>query len=265
MSAIDVVRTSIDALLAVTLAPACAACALPLEHPGAGPVCAGCWSRVRLTALPCCDRCGEGLASWRLYAALDGTCRPCRNSASPVDRRRAVGPYAGTLRDIVHALKYDGHRSLGRGLAELMRTHCREMLDGVDLVVPVPLHRSRERERGFNQAAAIARHLGVPVVHALVRRRRTMSQTGLPADRRHVNVRGAFALRSSVMDGLIARLAGARETVSRRAVHDRCVLLVDDVATTGATLEACATALKAAGARDVRALTAARAEARSAV
>ena len=78
-----------------------------------------------------------------------------------VDRARAVGAYDGALRAIVHALKYDGRRSLARPLAELMRHRGAEMLTGADWAVPVPLHRSRRRERGFNQAADLARHLGI--------------------------------------------------------------------------------------------------------
>jgi ComF family protein len=118
------------------------------------------------------------------------------------------------------------------------------MLEGASICVPVPLHRARMHARGFNQAAELASHLGPPVAHALRRVRRTVSQTDLPAARRHANVRGAFALRGRV------------------DVSDAVVVLVDDVSTTGATLDACARTLLEAGAREVRALTAARAVAR---
>ena len=111
-----------------------------------------------------------------------------------MDRARAVGGYDGALRAIVHALKYEGRRSLAQPLAELMRIRGADMLTGADWAVPVPLHPSRRRERGFNQAADLARHLGVPVRQALRRHRATRTQTGLPAARRHRNVRGAFAL-----------------------------------------------------------------------
>jgi len=115
-----------------------------------------------------------------------------------------------------------------------------DLVSGVNLVVPVPLHRRRRRARGFNQAEELARHLGLEWKNVLRRTRATSSQTDLPAARRHANVRNAFSLkRSHAVDGLT-------------------VLLVDDVSTTGATLNACAVALRRAGARDVRALTAAR-------
>jgi predicted amidophosphoribosyltransferase len=111
-----------------------------------------------------------------------------------VDRARAVGGYDGALRAIVHALKYEGRRSLAQPLAELMRVRGADMLNGADWVVPVPVHASRRRERGFNQAADLARHLGVPVCLALCRHRATRKQTELPAARRHANLRGAFAV-----------------------------------------------------------------------
>lgn len=119
------------------------------------------------------------------------------------------------------------------------------MLDGADVVVPVPLHRARRLARGFNQAADLARGLGLPVSQALRRTRNTGSQADLPAARRHANVRGAFRL-------------------ARRApIRGASVVLVDDVSTTGATLEACGRALLEGGAREVRALIAARAVTRS--
>lgn len=163
-----------------------------------------------------------------------------------MDRARAIGEYDGALRRIVHALKYDGRRSLARTLAGLMRDRAPNLLLGVDALVPVPLHPARRRARGFNQAADLAHHLGGSVFpNALRRVRATAAQASLPAAQRHRNVRGAFEA-----TGAATRLRG------------RVVLLVDDVSTTGATLEACARALKQAGVTEVRALTAARVVAR---
>ncbi|HXH07782.1 MAG TPA: phosphoribosyltransferase family protein, partial [Vicinamibacterales bacterium] len=158
-----------------------------------------------------------------------------------VDLMRSAALYEGALREIVHALKYDGRRSLARPLAALMRTCGPDLLEGADAVIPVPLDGRRLRQRGFNQARLLAEGLGLPVLDALARTRRTPPQTSLPAARRHANVRGAFAV--------------------RRPVAGLVVVLVDDVATTGATLFACARALREAGAREIRALTAARAAA----
>ena len=232
-----------DACLSVLLAPACAACEHPLEHPTRGCVCADCWSTIVRLTPPVCDRCGDPLPTWRMSAA-HGFCTRCRRAAGALDRGRAAGLYDRSLRAIVHAFKYGGRRSLARPLAALMRRQAGALLEDVEWVVPVPLHWRRERARGFNQAADLARALGLPVRRALRRVRPTIPQADLPAARRHRNVRGAFVLRR-----------GWRRS---HALNGACVLLVDDVSTTGATLEACARVLKASGVREVRALTAAR-------
>jgi len=230
-----------DALLAVLLAPACAACNAPLDHPTHGPVCAACWRSILPLTPPLCDGCGDPLPTWRTISRPLARCARCRRARRHVDRSRAIGAYEGALRSVVHALKYDGRRSLAGPLAALMRDRGRDLLEGVDAAVAVPLHPSRRRERGFNQAGDLARRLGVPVCPALRRIRATSAQSGLPACRRHGNVRGAFRL-----------------TRAARLLAGKTVVLVDDVSTTGATLEACARVLKEGGVAEVRALTAAR-------
>jgi ComF family protein len=187
-----------------------------------------------------CETCGDPLASWRVISLAHQRCPRCRRNGTSISRGRAIGEYAGSLRAIVHALKYDGRRSVAKPLAARLAVHGADVLEGADLAVPVPLHRSRQRSRGFNQAAEIARHLPLPVQHALKRVRATPSQTDLPAARRHANVRDAFALRRGT------------------DLKDRVVVLLDDVSTTGATLNACARVLLNGGADEVRALTAAR-------
>jgi ComF family protein len=210
----------------------------------AGPICPACWDGVHPVLAPLCDRCGDPLPSWRLLTIAEGVCARCRRAPPGFDRARAAGDYDGSLREIIHAFKYDGRRSLAAPLARMMRDHGELLLRDADCVVPVPLHPWRRLTRGFNQAEELARRLDLPVARALWRRRVTVPQTGLrPAERRR-NVRAAFALSP----------LGRRERL-----HGRCVLLVDDVRTTGATLDACARVLKAAGAREVRALTVARA------
>ena len=190
---------------------------------------------------PLCDRCGDPLATWRAIGLPLQRCPRCRRARRWIDRSRAIGEYDGALRAVIHAFKYDGRRSLARPLAALMRQRGAELLAGARCAIPVPLHRSRKRNRGFNQAADLASLVGLPVCAALGRRRATAAQTGLPAAQRHRNVRDAFGVTRSGR-----RLAGA------------VVVLIDDVSTTGATLEACARALKQAGVLEVRALTAAR-------
>jgi ComF family protein len=230
----------IDAILSVLLAPVCAACDHPLDQPTHGPVCEACWQAIKFFTPPLCDICGDPRPSWRISGVEFNTCPHCRDRHHLVSHARAIGEYDGPLRAIIHALKYDGHRSIARPLARLMIASGGRVLQDADLAVPVPLHRARRRARGFNQAAEIARHLTIPAADALKRTRATVSQTDLPAEARHANVRNAFAPRRRV------------------DVKGRVIVLVDDVSTTGATLEACAGVLLAAGAREVRALTAAR-------
>lgn len=170
---------------------------------------------------------------------------------------RAVGPYRDELRAIVHALKYQGRISVAQGLGELMRTSGHDVLAGADAVVPVPLHARRRRQRGFNQAALLASHLRLPMQPVLRRVVYTRPQVELPAARRHRNVRTAFAAAPS--HGPVWRDWRAWFAApSSDAIRGRVLVLIDDVITTGATLDACARVLKAAGAREVRALTAAR-------
>lgn len=153
----------------------------------------------------------------------------------------ALAPHAHPLREAVHALKYGGVRVLAEPLAEILAAGLATRPLWIDVLVPVPLHVVRIRQRGYNQSELLARALGdlceLPVgCGDLVRHRSTRSQVGLSADQRHDNVAGAFACRPDAF-------AGQR------------VLLIDDVLTTGATLTACATALRAAGADQVWALT----------
>jgi ComF family protein len=237
-------ETCLDALVAVIVAPTCAACHEPLDHPTRNPACPRCWESIVPIAPPCCDGCGEPLPSWRIISIGEHRCPRCRRRRSAISRARAAGAYDGTLRTLLHAFKYQQRRSLACPLADLMRARGGEVLTGADVVVPVPLHRRRRRSRGFNQAQDLAAHLGLPMVLALRRVRATSSQADLPAAQRHRNVRNAFAL-------------GRRVTV--RGLR---VVLVDDVSTTGATLDACAHVLLEAGAAEVRAITAARAIAR---
>jgi competence protein ComFC len=214
-------RDGLDAILSVALGASCASCGEILEQPTLGPVCDGCWRSLALLPPP----------AFRI--------------ASELDRVQAIGPHDGVLRAIVHALKYERRRSLARPIASLIRARCLWALEGVELAVPVPLHPSRRRHRGFNQALDLAHGLGVPIGHAIRKARSTASQTELTQEERRENVRGAFA-----PSRLPWRAAGVR---------GRIVVLVDDVSTTGATLDECAKALRVLGAREVRAVTAARA------
>src|SRR5258706_363173 len=138
----------LDAVLSVILAPSCAACDVLLDRPTRGPVCESCWQSVRPFTPPLCESCGDPLPSWRVISVRMARCPRCRRTRRLVDRSMSGGAYDGPLRAVVHALKYEGRRSLAKPLARLMRSRCTAMLDGADCLVPVPLHASRRRARG---------------------------------------------------------------------------------------------------------------------
>lgn len=182
-------------------------------------------------------------------APLDaaGRCDLCRLGLRGFDAAYSFGAYEDTLRELIHLFKYGRVRPLARLFGEwLVSAIPRDQT--FDLIVPVPLHWRRKLERGFNQsellARAVAKRYGLRPVNAVRRKRPTGVQAGLSNAKRRTNVSGAFQVKRK------AQVAGRR------------VLLIDDVMTTGATLSACAAALKNAGARYVAVLTLARVDRR---
>ena len=182
-------------------------------------------------------------------------CPECWSALEPLeaplhgdDRNHVAADYRGPLRDIIHAFKYERRRSLAGPLARLMANAAPDVLHDAACVVPVPLHPWKRLVRGFNQAADLAAGLGPPVVHALWRPRWAQPQVGLPAAQRRRNVRAVFAP---------SPWLGKRQRTA--FIAGRVVVLVDDVRTTGATLDACAQVLASMGAREVRRLTLAQA------
>jgi ComF family protein len=208
------VRRLLAGLLDLVFAPACAACDGLLAEP-----------------LPFCRSCA---------ASID---------PAPVRPGAATAPwlYGGELATALRRLKFDGRREVARAIAPLIGPALAEAAAGCDLLIPVPLHRARLRQRGYNQTALLLRHTrrftALPVDALSLRRARaTLPQTGLDRAARQKNVDGAFAV---VRPG---RIAG------------RSILVCDDVVTTGATLAAASTALRAAGAARVTTFCVARAD-----
>lgn len=180
----------------------------------------------------------------------EGRCALCRSGLRAFDAAYSFGSYGGSLRELIHLLKYQGMQPLARPLgAYLLRSLPRD--EAFDAIVPVPLHWWRRWNRGFNQsellARALSRSTGIPVRDALRRTRPTASQAGLSNTARRRNMVQAFRCRREI------------------AVRGKRILLVDDVMTTGSTATACARALKGAGATRVAVLTVARADRRMAV
>jgi len=224
------------ALLDLFLPRVCVVCGRQLGAMERELVCGRCWLRARELPWPRCGRCGHPLDT-RRHAT------PCRwfELLPPFVRaaRSLCAVPGGTAGDIVHALKYHEWPAVARGMGRRMATlrFPRDVEEERSALVPVPLARTRERERGYNQSVELARAIGaawsLPVRDdLLVRARATETQTRLTPGERHRNVSGAF-----------------RVTVERSSLRGLHLVLVDDVVTTAATLNACAAALHAGGAR----------------
>lgn len=233
-AALTLARTALNLLLP----PLCLACAKPVG--AARTLCTGCWQGMDFIARPYCERLGTPFAADLGYGLIS----PKAIAEPPAfGRARAVARYDTTARLLVHRLKYSDRLDLPGAMGGLMARAGAEVLENADLLVPVPLHRLRFWGRRFNQAGelakAISRETAIPVAHeALVRRKATKSQVGLSASERARNLSGAFAARPEAK----AFLAGRR------------IVLVDDVMTTGATLNSAARVLRRAGAAEVDAL-----------
>jgi ComF family protein len=261
-----VLRSPMDSISCALFPSVCRICSSPLLRFTRTPVCEFCWSQVPSQAGILCARCGHdlGMAAFTpsaLQRPLDPLCQLCRMVPPPFERAVSHGIYATRLRALIHLLKYDRIHpiatTLGRYVAQ--RILSIEALAAFDLlVVPVPLHRSKHRSRGFNQAELIARatlrglHSQRPsqkltlASGVLQHQRATESQAGHSPRQRRENLRGAFFVpRPSQVKG-------------------RHILLIDDIYTTGATARACSQVLRRAGACSVWVATVARAQLESA-
>jgi ComF family protein len=222
----------LEGLVDLVLPPRCGGCHLPGSW-----LCELCRRRIRRLEEPLCRRCGAELDSPRASCG-------CKGRLRALSRLRSAVAYEGPVESAVHRFKYQGWRRLAAPLAQLLAE--RVVVEGLasSMVVAVPLHPDRHRQRGFNQAELLAcelrRRLDLREPPGrLARIRATVPQVGNDRLHRWQNVRDAFAWRGFGLDG-------------------RSLMVVDDVATTGATLEACAAALKAAGAGPVIGVTVAR-------
>lgn len=201
-------------------------------------LCTSCRQSLPRIAPPLCPRCG------RPYSG-GGLCPGCAEWPASIDGIRSPFRFEGTVRQAVHRFKYDNLRALAKPLAELLSDYVELHPIPGEILVPVPLHRKRLRERGYNQSGLLARELGRimrlhVIADCLVRERHSHPQARTSTvEERRSNVLDVFTCRDS-------------------RLRDRKVLLIDDVSTSGATLDACAAAVKRSGATSVWALVLAR-------
>jgi len=219
----------------------CASCGKDLEALDELHVCGRCLKSIRPNPAPHCVVCGRSL-----YNARE-ICADCRKDRPVFERAYSACVYEGALKEMIHAFKFKRRIALSGILSDIMVDFARdnsEVADGVEIITFVPLHASRLREREFNQSEALARGFGlasgVPCVDALRKARKTAPQNELSKDERTLNLAGAFKVKDAA------------------AVNGKTVLLIDDVMTTGSTLNECAKALLGAGAKAVRCCTLAR-------
>lgn len=209
----------------------CGLCGARTDQSGA--LCAACWGKLNFISAPYCDCCG---APFSLPSEPGLICAACLTNPPVYTKARAALVYDDVGRKLVSQFKYGDKLHLLPTFAPWLQRAAADLLPGVDVLMPVPLHWTRLWRRRFNQAALLARTLGLPVdVYTLVRARRTKRQVGMTREQRLQNVKAAFAVRGDV--------------------GGKTILLVDDVHTTGATLAACSAVLLAAGASEVRVLT----------
>jgi ComF family protein len=230
-------------LLDLLYPPLCLACRAPVGEPRA--LCAACWSKLTFFDGPICACCG---LLFELDPGPDSLCASCLARPPAFDRARAAMAYDDGSKGVILALKRADRLEFAQLFSVWLTGAGRPLLEEADVIVPVPLHRLRLWTRRYNQAAVLAQRLSrisgrAFDPFALVRSRATPSQGDMASPKaRQRNVRGAF------------RVPGSRAS----AVAGRTVLLIDDVLTTGATVEACARTLKRAGAKKVLVLTIAR-------
>jgi ComF family protein len=236
------VRTGLRGLIGIVYPPTCIACQAATGE--AQALCPACWRGIGFIERPYCERLGTPFP----VDLGAGLLSPAAIADPPVfARARAVCRFDGTARELVHRLKYGDRVELSLTLGRMMAQAGRELAADAGIVLPVPLHRTRLWRRRFNQAAAlaqvVARETSLPLAaKALTRIRRTRQQVGLTRPQRAENLQGAFHVPAA----------------TRGLVEGRRVLLVDDVLTTGATVNAASRALLRAGASAVDVLTFAR-------
>ena len=238
---LNTLRTTGRTALDLVYPPCCVLCRVRISH-DRPVICDDCGSGLLSVDAPYCERCGQPLD------APVSSCPACPGRTFYFDGAFSGFQFNRPLQDLIHQLKYRNRPGIGRYLGSLLakRVEGEPGIPHITAVVPVPLHPLRKRERGYNQSACIARGIsegtGIPVLeNVLVRNRNTPTQTSLNPDARTANVEGVF------------------EVGRGEAVRDATVSLVDDIFTTGATINSCARALLQGGAERVFALTIARA------
>ena len=223
----------------------CVVCGIVLSNNERIRICSECLSRISFVKAPICSCCGLPFVN---YEGTDHLCGECTSSKQYFSVARSVGKFEEPLLDVIHQFKYKGKIAVGGTLGRLMAEFEYDSfsIEGYSLILPVPLHQGRLKERGFNQSVILAREIAMKYsIHLdfgiLKRTIHTKPQTGLGKKQRSMNVKGAF------------------EVTDRGRIDGERVVLIDDVYTTGSTVRECARVLVKNGVEEVAVLTLARA------
>lgn len=215
--------------------PFCIICKARLESRKI-PICVTCCNSIDILIPPLCKRCGREKSEY---------CNFCRESMFFFEQARAYGHYHGVLKEIIHEFKYKGKRDLALFLGDkIYNVYKNTSWPFIDFIIPVPLHKKRFRERGFNQSLLLAKVLSqktkIPVLDVLQRIKPTKQQVRLSRKSRRENMKNVFKINL------------------KEKIYNKTLILVDDVYTTGTTVNECAKTLKKAGAREIYVITIAR-------
>ncbi len=234
------IATVAKSLIGLLYPAQCLACGSGLEALDNAGICPSCRTKIRRNPKPHCKSCGRSIDD------RSGLCAECARTKFHFERAWSAYLYEGVLKDLVHLFKYSGRLSLARAFSDLLFDFINEnpeILDGIDAITYVPLQAGNLRRRGFNQSkvlgARISARYDIPLLDLLTKSRATRCQNELSREERLDNLKGAFRSRGGNL-------------------KEKTLLLIDDVMTTGSTLNECSKTLLGSGAKNVRCLTLAR-------
>lgn len=240
-------RKFFDDVINFILPAKCRTCNEALSSLKEKYICKECFSRIDFIIPPYCDKCGKILVE-SFNEVEKPICKECQTLKRHFHQARVASVYEGILRESIHIFKFEKkigiHKPLGNLLVNYLKEYQRDLISQIDFIIPVPLHRKRLRARGFNQAQLLSSHIeeyfNIPLHLDLKRIRFTAPQMNLGREERLQNIKGAFEIKN------------------HNSITDKQLLLVDDIFTTGATVNECSKVLMKAGAKQVFVLTLAR-------
>ena len=218
-------------------------------------VCKSCLDQIEEIEPPFCTKCGKSFPSKEAFLNIEKpVCGRCEKKSENIYYSRTIGlgKYDSVLKELIHLYKYNKKKELEKVLTALLMRKIKADSKTLqaDLIVPVPLHWIKKRKRGFNQSEELGRYISkklkIPMANYLKRRKNTKPQIGLSGEERRRNVKNAFGVR------WLSRRLGIFYNYSFYSIKDKSIVLIDDVVTTGATVNECSKVLKRAGAKEVK-------------